>query len=120
MSTAKKYPLPRLKQIMRDNKIKGVTFMNKLEMLKKLNRLGLVPNEVFVAKSEKKATMKEVNSDCSRNNLRKVIVKDLETGLETEYSSIYKAARALDCPTMQIYYRNGKLLSNRYKIDIVG
>ena len=120
MSTAKKYSLPRLKQIMRDNKIKGVNLMNKPEMLEKLNKLGLVPTEVLVAKSEKKAMMKETNSDCSRNNPRKVIVKDLETGLETEYSSIYQVALALDCSTTRIYHRNGKLLSNRYKIDIVG
>ena len=116
MSTAKKYSLPRLKQIMRDNKIKGVTLMNKPEMLEKLNKLGLVPNEVLVAKSVKKATMKETNSDCSRNNPRKVIVKHLKT----EYSSIYQTARVLDCSTTQIYHRNWKLLSNRYKINIVG
>ena len=104
---------------MRDNKIKEVTRVNKPEVLEKLNKLGLVPNEVLVAKSEKKTAMKEINSDCSRNNPRKVIVIDFETGLKTEYPSIYKAARAFDCTTTQIYHRNGKLLSNRNKIDIV-
>ena len=57
MFTAKKYSLPRLKQIMRDNKIKGITLMNKPEMLEKLIKLGLARNEALVAKSEKKATM---------------------------------------------------------------
>ena len=93
MSTAKKYSRPRLRQIMRDIKIKGITLMNKSEMLEKLNKLGFVPNEVFLAKSEEKATMKETNSNCSRNNPRKVIVNDLETALETENPSIYQAAR---------------------------
>ena len=37
--------------------------------------------------------MKETNSNCSRNNPRKVIVNDLETALETENPSIYQAAR---------------------------
>ena len=67
MSTAKKYSLPRLKQIMRDNQIKGVTLMNKPEMLEKLNKLGLVPNEAL----EKKATVKMTNSDCSPNKPKK-------------------------------------------------
>ena len=116
MPTAKKCSLPRLKQIMRDNQIKGVTFMNKPEMLEKVNKLGLVPNKAL----EKKTTVKITNSDCSRNKPRKVIVKDVVTELETEYPYIYKAARALDCSTTQIYHRNGKLLSNRYNIEIVG
>ena len=116
MSTVKKYSLPKLKQIMRDNQIKGVTLMNKPEMLEKLNKLGLVPNEAL----EKKTTVKMTNSDCSRNKPRKVIVKDIVTELETEYQSIYQAARALDYSTTQIYHRYGKLLSNRYKIDIAG
>ena len=75
-----------------------------------------MPNEVL----EKTTTVKITNNDCSRNKPRKVIVKDIVTELETEYPSIYKAARALDCSTTQIYNSNGKLLSNRYKIDIVG
>ena len=90
--------------------------MNKPEMLEKLNKLGLVPNEAL----EKKTTQKKTNNDYSRYKPIKVIVKDLKTGHETKYPSIYKAARALDCSTTQIYHRNGKLLSNRYNIDIVG
>ena len=38
MSSAKKHSHSRLKQIMRDNKIKGFTLMNKPEMLEKLNK----------------------------------------------------------------------------------
>ena len=89
--------------------------MNKTEILEKFNKLGLVPNGAL----EKKMTLKKINNACRHNKPRKVIAKELETGLETEYSLIYKAARALDCLTTQIYHRNEKLLSNRYKIDIV-
>ena len=73
-------------------------------MLEKLNKLGLVklPTVIVVV----------INQE--------VIVKDIVTELETEYPSIYKAARALDCSTTQIYYRNGKLLSSKYNIEIVG
>ena len=90
--------------------------MNKPEMLEKFNKLGLVPNGAL----EKKMTLKKINNDCRCNKPRKLIVKELETGLEMEYPLIYKAARALDCSTTQISHRNKKLLSNRYKIDIVG
>ena len=77
MSTAKKYSLSGLKQIMRDNKIKGVTLMNKPEMLEALNKLDFVPNEAL----EKKKTLKDTKNYCNRNKPRKVIAKYFETGL---------------------------------------
>lgn len=44
-SAVKKYLLPALKQIMKDNKIKGVSLMNKPEILKLLIERGLLPAE---------------------------------------------------------------------------
>ena len=50
MSTTRKYSLPELKQVIRDNGITGVTFTNKPEMLQRLHNLGLVPDEALIEK----------------------------------------------------------------------
>ena len=122
MSTTRKYTLPELKQMMRDNGIIGVTLMNKPEMLQKLNNFGLVPDEALIVKKEKKTAVKKkekVKVDCIRNNPIKVLVTDVETGLEMVYPSIYKSSRELRCSTTQIFWMNGKVLRNKYKINIL-
>ena len=40
--------------MMTDNGIIVVTLMNKLEILQKLNNLGLVPDEALIVKKDKK------------------------------------------------------------------
>ena len=110
MSTTRKYSLPELKQMMRDNGIIGVTLMNKSEMLQRQNNLGLVPDEaIIIVKKEKKTTVTKVKVrvDCNRNKPKKVLVTDVETGLETVYPSIYQSSSALGCSTTQIFLKNG-------------
>ena len=121
MCTTRKYSLPELKQMMRDNGIIGVTLINKPEILQRLNNLGLVPDEALVVKKEKKTTVTKVKVkvDCNRNKLKKVLVTDVETGLETVYPSIYQSSRAIRCSTTQIFLKNGQVLNKRYKIDIL-
>ena len=96
--------------MMRDNGIIGVTLMNKPEMLQKLNNVGLLPDEALIMKKEKKTTMTKVKVkvDCNRNKPKKVLVTDVETGLETVYPSIYQSSRALGCSTTQIFLKNVK------------
>ena len=43
-----RYSLPELKQIMKDNMIKGTTTMNKPEILKLLHGMGLIPDEALI------------------------------------------------------------------------
>ena len=107
MSTKRKYSLPELKQMMRDNGIIRVTLINKPEILQRLNNLGLVPDEALIVKKKKKTavTKVKVKVDCNRNKPKKVLVTDVETGLETVYSSIYQSSRALGCSTMQIFLK---------------
>ena len=107
--------------MMRDNGIIGVTLINKPEILQRLNNLGLVPDEALVVKKEKKTTVTKVKVkvDCNRNKLKKVLVTDVETGLETVYPSIYQSSRAIRCSTTQIFLKNGQVLNKRYKIDIL-
>ena len=108
--------------MMRDNGIIGVTLMNKSEMLQRLHNLGLVPDKALIVKKEKKTTVTKVKVkvDCNRNKPKKVLVTDVETGLETVYPSIYQSSRALGCSTTQIFLKNGQVLNKRYKIAIVG
>ena len=122
MSTARKYSLPELKQMMRNNGIIEVTLMNKPEMLQRLHNLGLMPDEALIVKKEKKTTVTKVKDkvDYNRNKPKKVLVTDVETGLETVYPAIYQFSRALGCSTTQIFLKNGQVLNKRYKIDIVG
>ena len=121
MCTTRKYSLPELKQMMTDNGIIGVTLINKPEIIQRLNNLGLVPDEALVVKKEKKTTVTKVKVkvDCNRNKLKKVLVTDVETGLETVYPSIYQSSRAIRCSTTQIFLKNGQALNKRYKIDIL-
>ena len=65
-------------------------------------------------------TKVKVKVDCNRNKPKKVLVTDVETGLETVHPSIYQSSRALGCSTMQIFLKNGQILNKKYKIDIVG
>ena len=122
MSTTRKYTLPELKQMMRDNGIIGVTLLNKPEMLQILNNFGLVPDEALIVEKTKKTAVKKkvkVKADCMRNNPIKVLVTDVETGLETVYPSIYKSSRELGCSTTQIFLMNGQVLRNKFKINIL-
>ena len=107
--------------MMTDNGIIGVTLINKPEIIQRLNNLGLVPDEALVVKKEKKTTVTKVKVkvDCNRNKLKKVLVTDVETGLETVYPSIYQSSRAIRCSTTQIFLKNGQALNKRYKIDIL-
>ena len=105
--------------MMRDNGIIGVTLMNKPEILQKLNNFGLVPNKALIVEKEKKMAMKKkvkVKVDCIRNNPIKMLVTDVETGLETVYPSIYKSSRELGCSTTQIILMNGQVLRNNIKL----
>ena len=120
MSNTKKYSLPALKQIMKENEIKGRTIMNKPEILKLLHERGLVPDEALVKpeKPSKEIASKYEFTRSIRNNPKKVIIKDIETGTETEYPSIYRVSRTLGCSTKTIAVNNGKIWKKRFKIDV--
>ena len=92
--------------------------MNKPKMLQRLNNLGLAPDEALVMKKEKKTTVTKakVKVDCNRNKPKKMLVTDVETGLETVYPSIYQSSRAIGCSMTQIFLKNGQVLNKRYKL----
>ena len=106
------YSLPELKQIMRDNKLEGCSAMNKPEILKLLNEKGLVEDAALVQK-EKKKPVKDILSmfeftKTIRCNPKKVFIKDLSTGIETEYPSLYRAAKTINYDPKTITRCNGE------------
>lgn len=115
-----RYTLPELKQIMKDNKIKGFTTMNKPEILKLLHEKGLVQYEALVQQDKpvKNVSSKHEFTKSIRCNPKKVIIKDVETGIETEYPSLYRASRTLGCSVKGITGNNGKIWKEKYEIVI--
>jgi hypothetical protein len=118
MSAPIRYSLPQLKQIMKDNKIKGATTMNKPEIQKLLHEKGLVP-DVQQAKHKKDVLPKYEFTKSIRCNPKKVIIKDVETEIETEYPSLYRASRTLGCSIMGIKGNNGTTWKGKYEIKIM-
>jgi len=115
------YSLPELKQMMKDNNIRGWSNKNKPEILKILNENGLVEDVALVQKEKK--PVKNVLSEFEltktiRWNPRKVVINDLDTGIETEYPSLYRAARTINFDAKTIARCNGKTLKNRYEIKM--
>jgi hypothetical protein len=104
--------LPELKQIMKDNKLKGWTLMNKPEILKLLREKGFVSDE-------KPVPPKPKSTRSTRCNPTKVIIKDVDTGIETEYPSLYRASKTLGRSIKGIKDNNGKIWKGKYDIQIV-
>lgn len=116
-----RYSLPELKQIMKDNKIKGSSTMNKPEILKLLHEKGLVPDEALVKQEKivKEVSPKHEFTKSIRCNPKKVVIKDVETGVETEYPSLYRASKTLGCSVKGITGNDGKVWREKYEITIL-
>ena len=113
--------LPELKLLMKENKIKGSSNMNKPEIIMALLDRGIISEDSV--KKRDAPVKREIDPKYEfirsiRNNPKSVEIRDLETGEITTYSSIYKASRATGCSTMFIMGNNGKVWKNRYEIKI--
>ena len=113
--------LPELKAIAREYKIVGRSIMNKPEFLAILKGKGLISEET--PKLAKREAMKEVDARYTylksiRRNPRRVKIEDVKTGEVVEYSSLYKAGRALGVNSKRIIFYDGRILDDRYKIAI--
>src|SRR5271165_3093907 len=115
--------LPELKSLMKENKLNGYSNMNKPEIIAMLLERGII-NEDSVKKADA-PVKREIDPKYEfmrsiRNNPKSVEIRDLETGLITIYSSIYKAGRAIGCAPKLITSNNGKVWKNKYEIKIIG
>ena len=52
---------------------------------------------------------------CMRLNPKKITIKDLHTGVETKYPSVYRASKTIGIATGAIARYYGKTLKGRYK-----
>ena len=114
------YSLPELKQIMRDNQLKGWSTTNKPE-IKLLHEKGLVPDEALV-KHEKPVKAVSSSYEFAKYiwlNPKKITINDLHTGVKTEYPSVYKASKATGISSVAIVRYYGKTLKGKYEIKLI-
>jgi hypothetical protein len=108
--------LPELKRIMKEHMIKGHSRMNKLEIVALLLEKGLISEDV--PKIQREFDPKYEFTRSIRNNPKRVEIRDSKTGEVTEYSSIYKACRALSCST-SVIIKNKEKVWHGYDIRIL-
>ena len=113
--------LPELKSLMKENKLKGYSNMNKPEIIAVLLDKGII-NEDSVKKQDapvkREIAPKYEYLRSIRNNPKNVEIRDLETGEITTYLSLYKASRATGLSIKFITGNNGKVGKNGYEIKI--
>ena len=112
-----RYSLPELKQMMRDNQLKGWSTKNKPEILKLLHEKGLVSDEALV-KPVKVISPNYEFAKCKRLNPKKITIIDLNTGVETEYPSVYRASKTIGVAPTTIARCYGKTLKGKYEIKL--
>ena len=85
--------------------------MNKPQILKLLHEKGLVPDDALVKQGKlvKDVSPKHEFIKSIRCNPKKVFIKDLNTGIETEYPSLYRASKTLGCSVKGIKGNKGKI-----------
>src|SRR5271155_5071118 len=115
--------LPELKSLMKENKIKGSSYMNKPEIIAVLFDRGIIPEESV--KKKDAPVKREIDPKYGfiryiSNNPKSVEIQDLETGQITTYPSIYKAGRAIGHAAKFIMGNNGKVWKNKYEFKIIG
>ena len=114
--------LPELKLLMKENKIKGSSYMNKPEII-----AVLLDRRIILKNSVKKQDARvkwEIDPKYEfirsfRNNPKSVEIRDLETSEITTYPSIYKAGRAIGHAAKFTMGNNGKVWKNKYEIKII-
>ena len=97
--------------------------MNKPEITAVLLEKGIITQESV--KKQDAPVKREIDPKYKftrsiRNNPKNVEIRDLETGLITRYSFLYKASKAIGRSTKFIMGNNGKVGKNRFEIKIIG
>src|SRR6188768_1183457 len=115
--------LPELKELMKQHNIRGHSYLNKPQMISRLVEKGVLTLEIvenwkqplkITSKDEKYDRLKRI-----RTHHRRVEILDRETGLIDSYSSMYKAAKALNQNAGVITMFNGKVYKKRYEIKVL-
>ena len=107
-----------LKILLKENKIHFYSYWDKKRLINLANENDLLPKIEL-----KKEKSKDVNYDrlkTIRNNPKKVILEDIETGEIKTFPSIYRAAKFIDqAPQTITYWGNREgAWNNKYKVVI--
>src|SRR6478672_3858901 len=104
--------LPQTKELMKQHKISGRSFLNKAQMISLLIEKGVLKREEL-RKEKSYDRLKRI-----RKHPKRVEILDKETGTITEYRSIYSAAKAFNQNPGFIAMFNGKVYKKRYEIKV--
>ena len=104
--------LPRAKELMKQHKISGRSFLNKAQMISLLIEKGVLTRE-DLRKEKSYDRLKRI-----RKHPKRVEILDKETGTTTAYKSIYSAAKAFNQNSGFIAMFNGKVYKKRYEIKV--
>ena len=105
-----------LKTLLKKNKIHFYTYWDKNKLIALANEHDLLPKT-----EPKKKKSKDVNYDrlkTIRQNPKKVMLEDIETGEIKTFPSIYRAAKFIDQAPQTITYWDGGVWKNKYKVLI--
>jgi len=113
--------LPDLKEILRQNKMKGYSHYNKPQLIELLRGIGLLPNEPpKPEKPKKEIDPRFERLRTIRTNPKRVTLKNITTGEEIMFPSIYKAARFINQSPRIITFWNGRVWNSKFEIKIEG
>ena len=112
----------KLKEILKENQIKGYSHYTKSKPIDLLVKRGLIPEKYDTnkqVKAKKDIDPKYIFLRQIHSNPKKVEIDDMEADKVVLYPSIHKAALALDQNTGVISIYNGKIWRNRYAIKVL-
>ena len=111
--------LPELREILRQNKIKGYSHYNKKELVELLREKGLLPAEQpKPEKPKKEIDPRFKRLKTIRTNPKRVVLKSVETGDKITFPSIYKAAKSINQSPRIVKFWNGTVWNKKYEIRI--
>ena len=107
-----------LKTILKENKIHFYTYWDKKRLIALANENGLLPKTE--PEKEKSKDAKYDRLKTIKQNKRKVILKDIETGEIKTFPSIYKAAKFIDQSPISItnWGKREGAWKNKYKVVV--
>ena len=98
-----------LKQIAKQNNLRGYSHLSREKLIELLKEKNLMPEE---------KEPKYINLVGIRNNPHDVIIVDITTKEEFKFPSIYKASKFLGKTPRIITYWNGRVYKNQYEIKL--
>lgn len=111
--------LPELKKILKENKVKGYSHLNKPQLIELLEKHNLMPEEEEKpAKPKKEVDPRYERLLGIRKNPKTVVLRDVETGEEHTFKSIYKAGMFVNKSSTALCYYNGRIIDGKYHVTV--